>query len=218
MWALWILSIFHTLSCLYDRLCTTVQIIVAAVKEAFGDQLYIFIEGRAFAYKANKVITSSASSARPSWLYNATEGCFHEWCGSLFSTSLKGDYKRTLPFLSLELVEGDRVVYDLTDFIEKLVVYTEEASDLYPSLEQVIAAWSTSSHILVDEGRHRIRMMDTSAQTIERGFHEDVESEDVENDDDETPPVWPPISRTAMTTAIGEVVSDADESLNPKEE
>ncbi len=199
--ALFMLRMYTALCSWTESTWTMAQTLYSAVKEAFSDQLYLFFGDKAHAYPSNRVVLSATSSARPYWLYNATEGSFHEWCGSLLTTQIKGDRKRSLPYLSLELVEGDRVAYDLTDFIEKLCVYTEgdTQEELYPTIEQVISAWSTGSHIVVDESRHYIRWMDTSANTHERDFHEVVDE-----DEDVAPPVWPPSS-----------VRPPEEGINP---
>lgn len=213
MWVLWILSMLNTISCIYNDICHIVSKLRSAIQDTFSDQLYVFFGEKPFAYRSNRVVTGVDSSAHPSWLYNATEGCFHEWCGSLFSTKIKGERKRSFPLLSLEIMEGQSVAYDLTDFIEKLCVYTEvdavATEELYPTIEQVIAAWSTGSHIIVDESRHHIRMMDTSAEVSERGFHE-VTEEDV----DIAPPAWPP-SPSPQAGFISTSCSEPEECPNP---
>lgn len=206
--ALFMLRMYTALSSWMESTWIILQKMYSAVKGVFDDELYLFFADTAFAYPSRKVVTWTASSARPSWLYNATEGCFHEWCGSLISTRVKGEYKSTLPYLSLEIMEGEHVAYDLTDFIERLTVYREDEEEMYPTVEQVVAAWSTGSNILVDEKRHHLRMMDTSAETIERGFHEGIAAAE-EGSDDDVPIAWPPTSRPVVAA------TPSEDELNP---
>jgi hypothetical protein len=70
----------------------------------------------------------------------------------------------TLPILGLDITEGEKAAYDLTDFLEGVYVAQTGEEKTYPSLAHILAAWSLSSGIVLDPQRYFASLMDTSAE------------------------------------------------------
>jgi len=66
----------------------------------------------------------------------------------------------------MEILEDDKVVYDLTDFLETVKVYNLD-ENIMPSVAHILGAWSTHSCIVLDRTRpFTIRMVTDKAETV----------------------------------------------------
>jgi hypothetical protein len=103
----------------------------------------------------------------PDWYYLAESNTFVEWEHATPLSSLTRVNSLQLPVLSMEIIEDDAVVYDLTEFIDNLKIHTL-GDEFFPSVAHILGAWSISSGIVLDTTRGFIvRMIDTQANTIE---------------------------------------------------
>jgi hypothetical protein len=130
-----------------------------ACKGVFQDKEYVFFEGSPHAYDAALVQTWASGSAVPRWTYNTTQKVFVAWN----HVAEKKTY--SVPYLSIELLHGDRVGYDLTDYIEKVKVRCGAGERLYPTLPEILAAWSTGSGIVLHPTRHFVRVVTDEGET-----------------------------------------------------
>lgn len=151
---------------LYDKLAN-----------AFRPENYLFFDVNDMVYPEHLVDLSAYLSAKPVWIYSKDTSAFRLYGenGNLVRLSL--------PYLSLEIVLDGEVLYDVTDYIEKLEVYTTDNSDgPFPSLISVLAAWSLHSGVVLDNNKAIIyRIITDSGDTVEvRQYEESDVTEDEE--------------------------------------
>ena len=161
MSALWLLSWSNYLTNTVESLINFNKKIYRAVRSVFVSENYIFFKNIDKPYLENKVNINSVRSADPAWLYDPEHHFFVEWATTAGST-------RRLPILSLEIVD-ESVIYDLTDFIELIRVYSNGAT---PSIAHLVNAWSLSSELVLNpELGYTVRYMTDTADTFEVPFN-----------------------------------------------
>lgn len=178
----------------------TKQLYEKCVK-AFSPENYLFFDTNTAVYPEHLVDTSANLSATPQWTYSKDTTVFRLW----------GEEKLvpvTLPYLSLEVLFDDEVQYDVTDYIEKLKVYTADSSDgPFPSLMTVLAAWSLHSGVVLDNNRAIIyRIITDSGETVEvRQYEESEVTEDEE------------LQAESTEELVAEEISEAEPLLPPED-
>ena len=151
--------------------------IYKAIQSVYVPTNYIFFANVNTPYIENKVNLYSPRSATPIWVYSPDTRKFTAWGDSdaLFS--------HALPVLSIEILENDEVMYDLTDFIETIRVYNTQKS---PSLTHIIYAWVLSSELILDPHRiFTIRYMTDTAETYIESFNNIVYSIELAEESEE---------------------------------
>ena len=172
--------------------------------KAFHPENYLFFDTTDTVYPEHLVNLSANVSATPKWVYSKDAAVFRLW----------GDERLvpvSLQYLSLEIVLDGEVLYDLTDYVEKLKVYTTGHPDAAsPSLMDILTAWSLHSGVVLDNKREFIyRIITDSGDTIEvRQYEESDLTEDVEL---ETEPVD---EMVAEELSEGEPLLSAEDSTN----
>ena len=133
------------------------------VRDAFTEKVYYFFEKNPTGFLTSSVNISASSSAVPQWSYLLSKNTFLRWSRPPPPTV----HFLELPLLSMEVLENDLVVCDLTEFISTIRVYMDE-QPLFPSIAHILGAWSLSSGIILDNTRRfTIRIIDTEANTRE---------------------------------------------------
>lgn len=127
----------------------------------FQDKEYILFEDITQCYNALYVTPWATGSATPKWHYNASKKLFTEW-GDMIR-----EKRSALPYLSLELVQGSRVHYDLTEFIEGIRVRNQSDAIIYPTIPEILAAWTASSGIVLHPTRFIARVITEEGDTAE---------------------------------------------------
>ena len=164
-WALWLLGVFNTLNSVFESMLGFVSRLVNAAKTVIGPQLYYCFYGYPIPLPILYFEASASSSAQYEWIYDAVSKYF--FVPEEGVAAAKGKRGVTLPILSLEIVEGDDVLYDLTDFVEGVRVF-HGAEAAVPSVAHLLGAWSLSSGIVLDMERDfKVRVMTTDADTLE---------------------------------------------------
>jgi hypothetical protein len=144
-----IASLYNTVeSCVMNFIYECKQI-WHAFQSVLGPRAYVFFQGFAAPYWTIMVNPSASGSAKPEWVYLDDKRIFMEW--SAANAADMNQKAKALPILSLEVVHKDKVLYDLTDFIEGVRVY--HTAGLFPSLQHILAAWGLSSGIILDSAR-----------------------------------------------------------------
>jgi hypothetical protein len=143
------------------RAMTKLYDIFVACCGVFQDREYILFEEQSHCYNVLHVSPWATGSATPKWHYNAEKKLFTEWGDEI------SNKKHTLPYLSLEIVHGTRVQYDLTEFIEGVRVRTQTDTKVYPSLPELLAVWTTSSGIVLHPTRFIARVITEEGDTEE---------------------------------------------------
>jgi hypothetical protein len=170
-----------------------------ALRSAIGPKSYIFFEDSGAPYWSVQVTPTASGSAKPEWVYLDDKRCFVEWgCTNSETKAI------SLPILSLEIIEKDKVLYDLTEFLEHIQVYSEKG--VFPSILQLVGAWGLSSGIIVDMNRgfeFRIICNQANIHTVVAANGDSIHH--VINRKKEEP-----VTASDMTTIEG--VNEADES------
>jgi hypothetical protein len=124
---------------------------------------YVLFENIMHPYNASGLSLRLLASAIPDWYYKPSENVLVQWT---FPTDINA---KIPPFsrlrstiLSMVILENDRVVFDLTDFLENTKIYGRNM----PSVEHIIGAWYISNGIVLD----------TTSQYIVRHITEDAET------------------------------------------
>lgn len=150
--------------------------VINAVLSVFRPRYYILFKGSPVAYEANTVSPFATGSRPAGWVYSPTDKAFFGWHHSLFG-SIHNPFNEvhSIPILSLEIIEREtgRVQYDLTEFIESMHIRraSEDVAEARnPSIAELVAAWTTRSHVVVDPERFFVRFMDTEANEVETGI------------------------------------------------
>jgi hypothetical protein len=175
MVGLWLLSWSNYFTNAFESFSRLNKKIYRAVRSVLVSDNYIFFKGIDKPYLENKVNINSVRSAEPAWLYDPEHHFFVEWATT-------GGTTRRLPILSLEIVD-ENVVYDLTDFIELIRVYSNGST---PSIAHLVNAWSLSSELVLNpELGYKVRYMTDTADTFEVPYNKMPLSPTDEDDDNE---------------------------------
>jgi hypothetical protein len=149
------------------------------IVSAFHADNYLFFDTYDTVYPEHLVNLSANLSATPTWVYSK-DTCVFRLCRDERLVPI------SMPYLSLEIVLNGKVMYDMTDYIEKLKVYTTDMSDApTPSLIDILTAWSLHSGVVLDNKKAIIyRIITDSGETIE--FRQNEESDVTEDAELET--------------------------------
>jgi hypothetical protein len=162
-----LLRIYNTLYTVYDECVTHTVYIWETLVNAYTTKTHVFFEGIATPYLSSAVNVGAPSSAVPLWHYRADTKTFVEW-------SLQGMthqhaqllQKRELPILSMTVIDGERTLHDLTDFIGPIQVFHSNP-EIFPSIAHILAAWSLSSGIVLNQlNTYSATIITSSADTV----------------------------------------------------
>ena len=167
LWALLYLYTFaqksmESVAAFFDRL-------KKAYTAVFRSNYYIFFEGATMPHSFYTTHYWASGSAAPELMYCADKKVFFPWIprnpavpsqGIDFDDVLLPERFKSLPYLSLEIVDAEgRAFYDLTDFLESLRYVALDGFPV-PSLGHILAAWTLSSAVVPDPVRYTIRYID----------------------------------------------------------
>jgi hypothetical protein len=164
---LFLLGVYNYLDNALSDLKRLAKKLYKGMKDTFSPKVYYLFECLPVPYLTSSVNISASSSAVPDWYYLSESNTFVEWEHATPLSTLTQVNSLQLPILSMESIEDDAVVYDLTEFIDNLKIHTL-GDEFFPSVAHILGAWSISSGIVLDTTRGFIvRMIDTQANTIE---------------------------------------------------
>ena len=132
-----------------------------AVCVALSPTYYIFFNGVEHPCKTT-VDLRAPGSAQPLWVYSPELNRFFEW--PMHPTDM-AEFK-PLPILSLEVLDGEDIVHDLSEFVGGMQVHVRGDDEFYPSISHIVNAWSLSSNIILNP-RLKGRMIDTDANILD---------------------------------------------------
>ena len=154
---LWTLSSYNFLTECLENFTFFTRKVYKAVQSVFIPENYIFFRGIDMPYLDSKVNIKYSRSATPVWSYNPDTNAFKAW-------GTTGSFPHSLPILSLEILEGQQVIHDLTDFIERVRVFNSMNS---PDVKHLVHAWILSSELVLDYERGlKIRYINDQADTL----------------------------------------------------
>jgi len=125
---------------------------------------YILFENIMHPYNASCVTLTLAASAIPDWYYKPDENILVQWTfPARINTKAPPFPRLRSTILSMEILENDRVVFDLTDFLGKMEIYGERM----PCVQHIIGAWYASSSIVLDTtSPYVVRHITETAETV----------------------------------------------------
>lgn len=207
-WTLWLLGTFNVLYDWSSFLGAKSSQLWTAVSSVFRPQYYYVFDDRSAFYPLKRGQAWATGAQVPSWIYCADTRTFCQWRGTLALTLQMFEVpmypgRPLQDVLSLELVDGETVHYDLTDFLEGVRIIKASTSDEDPLVAHLVEAWSVSSAIIPDTKRFRARLMNTMAQTTTTTIRFLGPAAEVfaEEEEEEAPAPAPAAQPVPMTTA-----------------
>lgn len=178
---LWFLSQYNSIITFTNNIGQIYKKLSMALKSIYTPESYIFFDGMAHPFLEKRVNVTSLKSAVPQWRYIADQYQFFEW-GSDGPTNIENSVTSySLPILSMEILDGNEVVYDLTEYINNIRVYKSTDGGYSPCIEHILGAWTLYSERVLNPNRNfYVRYIDNDAETILLsiyGIQEEVEVE-----------------------------------------
>ena len=161
----WCLGLYNSLSTYYKKASAFTEKVYSAVYSVMNATTYIFFDGIVHAFPAVAVKVVANGAATPRWIYTPETQTFNEWPaeGSVYDW-------HSLPILSMEILYGETVMYDLTEFAEGVRVNVITGNKYYPSIAHIVNAWTISSKVVLDPGL-KVRYINMEADTEETDLH-----------------------------------------------
>ena len=144
------------------------EFLYKGVRDLYSEKTYVLFDRIASPYLLTRVNTGAPTSALPKWYYDPVNFTFVEWkVGSAMKEIMHNSAcVHTLPILSMEVVDRGRPAHDLTDFLDKVNVYSDD-QEVSPSIAHILAAWSLSSEIVLDVTRNlNVRLLTSTGSTV----------------------------------------------------
>jgi len=158
-----LLRLYMVSSDLFHAAATAAVKLVRGIQAAFSERTYLFLEGYSTPFPEQAVNAYASSSAAVEFFYNADKHEFSTGAGT----------KKSLPILSLEIARDGVVLFDLTDFIEKVTVVSAES---FPSVSHLTQAWMIDSHVILDRACDFVaRIISNSGTSYEFDVRDDLD-------------------------------------------
>jgi hypothetical protein len=169
---LWCLSLYNLYSSFCTRISNFFKKVITAVKRIYTAEHYIFLHNIDYPFLNTEIELVDEYSAKPEWKYVADQYQFFEWYPEGNTTVENSFSSHSLPMLSMEILDGDTMLYDLTDFIENIRVYNSTPNNHTPSIKQIIAAWSLHSKVVLNPTRNfSVQYINENAETVLEEFN-----------------------------------------------
>lgn len=169
------LRLYNQLHVLGGTCATNVVYLWKTLVNAYTIKTHIFFEGIASPYSKSEVNLGAPSSAVPLWHYRADTKTFVEWTRQFqgMADAEQALQMNQLPILSMAVVDDERVVHDLTDFVASIRVFHSNPKT-FPSVAHIIGAWSLSSSIVLNPSKNYFaNSITSSADTIAMPINND---------------------------------------------
>ena len=166
---LFILRTYALIKNTYDIVYDNVEVLYNKLRQALSKKQYVFFQYVTSPYNILDVNISASSCAAPVWYYIPENKAFISCnlAASVEDTLNSAKRGSPLPILSMEVVENDKVVFDLTDFLSSVTVYPSTFNTC-PPVAHILGAWTLSSKIVLDRERpFVVRLMDVNAKEYE---------------------------------------------------
>ena len=115
------------------------------IYRAIQPDTYIFFSGEAHPYRLSDVCMQGPGVAPIAWNYNARS---HTFISGLLFDNAQEYVTHHLPFLACEIKYNDLVLYDISDFVEK-IRWAGAPSQEHPSPRLILAAWTLESGVVL---------------------------------------------------------------------
>jgi hypothetical protein len=166
---LWLLSVYNYIDSRVTGITESTLNLYIKIRDSFKERVYILFSSISTPYILPSVNLSASSSAMPEWYYFPDTHSFVEWLPDIpvVNGPIEGGQTHNLPVLSMEILQGEDVICDLTNFIARVKVHTYSV-DTLPSIAHIIGAWSIHSKLVLDrKSAFMARIIDTEANTMD---------------------------------------------------
>jgi len=166
---LFILRTYASIKNTYDTVYENLDVLYNKLRQALSKKQYVFFQYITSPYNMLDVNIAAPSCAPPLWYYIPENKAFISCslAASVEDTLNSAKRGSPLPILSMEVVENDQVVFDLTDFLSSITVYPSTLNRC-PPVAHILSAWTLSSQIVLDRERSFVvRLMDVNAKEYE---------------------------------------------------
>ena len=163
-----LLRVYNHLYVLTDMCVKNAVYLWETVVQAYSIKTYILFNGIAYPYNRALVNIGILSSATPLWYYREDTRTFVEWSLQFqnMDDAQRSLQARELPILSMAVVDEERIIHDLTDFLGPIRV-VHSSPTVFPSIAHIVGAWSLSSGIILNPSKQYLaNSITSSADTI----------------------------------------------------
>ena len=153
----------------YDTVYENLHVLYNKLQQVLSKKQYVFFQYISSPYNILDVNITTSSCAPPLWYYIPENKAFISCSlvASIEDTLKSAKRGSPLPILSMEVVENDQLVFDLTDFLSSIIVYPSTHNKC-PSVAHILSAWALSSKIILDRERSFVvRLIDVNAKEYE---------------------------------------------------
>ena len=171
--AMMLLRMYNTLYNGFHTCCTNVSYIWETLRNAYSQKVYLLFSGISAPYLKESVNVGTPSSAIPLWYYEKDTKMFVEWtrAHATMEKTKPNLHVSRLPILSMAVMYEERVVHDLTDFLENVEVFHANIT-MFPSIAHILGAWSLSSKIVLNpEHEYTVDIITDTGDTLSVGTH-----------------------------------------------
>ena len=156
--ALYIFRIINIFSACCNRLKTQKNKLDTILNLLVNERIYKFLKDSVYPYDNNY------NMDKPALMYNMDKNLFYN-SGSLLQLELGTPLP--IPILSLEIVDkNDKILYDLTDFIESMRYIKLSDSYTKPSIGHIISVWQLHSKIILDTSQVCVIYINNNGDTV----------------------------------------------------
>lgn len=148
--ALFVLRIYNYLESFIGQCSKNIGCLYTGLYGAFRVKTHLFFEDISTPYDKLSVNIGTPSSAIPQWYYRSDTKTFVEWSLEFqtMDDAMQSLTAENIPILSMAVVDEERVIHDLTDFLETVRVF--HSASKFPSIAHIIGAWSLASGIVLN--------------------------------------------------------------------
>jgi hypothetical protein len=144
---LYALRIYSKASDAYTYTTDVYTRLSGAIRSVFERDDYIFFEGHDIPFGLRGFDAQLLEADRKLVYYNRETRTFSvPW-----ATATR---KKNLPYLSAEIRWGDRMLFDMTDWISTVTYTTENV----PNIRRIVSAWMLDSKIVVNIAQHHYKV------------------------------------------------------------
>ena len=115
------------------------------VKKTFQEEQVVFFRGSCYPYRLSEIHLNAPGVPEIEWYYNSTSNTFVS--ARLYNNSAHYATHH-IPYLTAEVKYNDLVLYDISDFINR-VRWAGEDGEGMPNVDHLVSAWTLSSGIVL---------------------------------------------------------------------
>lgn len=149
--ALTFLAWYNTIHKTYAAFVEDIRKLYNGLRDIYADKFYVLFENISSPYLLTSADLDAPSSAQAKWYYEPETQSFTLYkAGEPVEKLMKAaPCIHPLPYLSMEVVGGDLVLHDLTNFLGNVYVYSDKEDDV-PDVPHLLGAWFLHSGVVLN--------------------------------------------------------------------